>query len=67
MWADVESAQEAYDTKKAEIDGLTFLDADSATETGFRAYLAEEIKTQALMEDAEDVAGDAETLAINNY
>ena len=52
----VEDAQSDYDTKYAEINDATYTDADSASETGFRAYLANEVKQEALMDDAEEAA-----------
>lgn len=66
-WADVEDAQEAYDDKRADIDAASFTVTAGVTDDGFRAYLAAEIRVEALMIDAEDTAGDAETLAIDNY
>jgi hypothetical protein len=63
----VEDAQDDYNAKFAEINDATFTDADSATETGFRAYLTAEVRQESLMLDAESTAGDAEALAIENY
>lgn len=63
----VEDAQSDYDTKYAEINDATYTDADSASETGFRAYLANEVKQEALMDDAEEAASTAEATAISNY
>jgi len=63
----VEDAQDDYNTKFAEINSATYEDADNVTETGFRAYLTAEVRQESLMLDAESTAGDAETLAIENY
>jgi hypothetical protein len=64
---DVSDAQEAYNDKFAEINSATYEDAEGETETGFRAYLTAEIRVESLMLDAESTAGDAESLAIENY
>lgn len=66
-WEAVEDAQADYDAKYAEINDATYTDAESATETGFRAYLANEVKQEALMDDAEEMASSAEGTAIANY
>jgi hypothetical protein len=66
-WGAVEDAQSDYDTKYAEINDATYTDADSATETGFRAYLASEVKQEALMDDAQEAASSAEGTAIANF
>lgn len=51
--ATVESAQDDYNDKYAEINDATFEDAGGATETGYRAYLRTQVENQAQMEDAE--------------
>lgn len=66
-WSAVEDAQADYDAKYAEINDLTYTDADSATETGFRAFLASEVKQEALMDDAQEAASSAEATAISNF
>lgn len=66
-WGAVEDAQADYDAKYNEINDATYTDVDSATETGFRAYLASEVKQEALMDDAQELASSAEGTAISNF
>lgn len=66
-WGAVEDAQADYDAKYNEINDATYTDVDSASETGFRAYLASEVKQEALMDDAQEAASSAEGTAISNF
>lgn len=63
----VEDAQSDLSAKSAEINDATFTDSEGATQTGFRAYLANEVKQEALMDDAEEAASTAESTAVAAY
>lgn len=63
----VEDAQADVTAKYAEINDATFTDSEGASQTGFRAYLANEVKQEALMDDAEEAASTAEATAVANY
>lgn len=63
---DIVSAQSAYNTKSAEINDATFEHDTDGTVAGYRARLTAEYKVEETMLDAQDLADDAEALAISN-